>query len=70
MYPGILSFAVFHLNFLRKMLEMGASKHWKYALKVLTGETSLNSNALFEYFKPLTKWLEKENLKAGVKINW
>ena len=45
------------------MLKLGASKHWTYALNELTGEKTLNSNALFEYFKPLKDYLEAENLK-------
>ena len=47
----------------RNMLKLGASKHWTYALNELTGEKTLNSNALFEYFKPLKDYLEAENLK-------
>lgn len=45
------------------MLKLGASKHWKDALNELTGERTLNSNALFEYFKPLKEYLEAENIK-------
>jgi hypothetical protein len=52
----------------RKMLELGASKHWKEALETLTGERTINANALFEYFEPLTKWLLKENKKDFLNI--
>ncbi len=50
------------------MLELGASKHWKEALETLTGERTINANALFEYFEPLTKWLLKENKKDFLNI--
>ena len=45
------------------MLKLGASKHWHYALKQLTGEKTLNADALFDYFKPLKEYLESENKK-------
>ena len=45
------------------MLELGSSKHWKVALKLLTGEENMSAKALFEYFEPLIKWLIKENKK-------
>lgn len=48
---------------LKKTLKLGASKHWKYALEELTGERALNTNALFEYFNPLIKYLEEEDKK-------
>jgi peptidyl-dipeptidase A len=45
------------------MLELGTSKHWTAALRLLTNEGTLNANALFEYFQPLYEWLVKENNK-------
>jgi peptidyl-dipeptidase A len=47
------------------MLKLGASKHWHYALKQLTGEKTLNANALFDYFMPLKEYLESENQKIN-----
>ncbi|RNA19074.1 angiotensin-converting enzyme [Brachionus plicatilis] len=47
--------------FLKRMLELGASKHWSEALKVLTNQDKISSDALFEYFKPLYEWLIQEN---------
>ncbi|RNA14455.1 angiotensin-converting enzyme-like [Brachionus plicatilis] len=49
--------------FLKKMLEMGASKHWSIALNTLTGETEVTADAIFEYFEPLQDWLQEENSK-------
>ncbi len=46
---------------LRAMLAMGASKPWPEALKVLSGETQMDSSALLEYFAPLRKWLQEQN---------
>jgi hypothetical protein len=45
------------------MLALGASKHWSYALKKLSNETTVSADAIIEYFKPLENWLIKENLK-------
>jgi hypothetical protein len=50
-------------SYLKKMLELGASKHWSYALKTLSNENVVSADAIIEYFKPLQQWLEKENLK-------
>jgi peptidyl-dipeptidase A len=47
----------------RKMMSLGASRHWKYALKTLTGQDEISTDALFEYFDPLLTWLEIENSK-------
>lgn len=49
------------------MLELGASKHWSYALNVLTNQTKVSADALLEYFSPLEKWLRKENAKYVIK---
>lgn len=45
------------------MLELGASKHWTYALKLLTGQSKVTAEPLLKYFAPLTEWLIKENSK-------
>jgi hypothetical protein len=44
---------------------MGASRHWSYALKVITDgvENDVTAEAILEYFAPLTDWLRKENAK-------
>lgn len=47
----------------RKMLKLGASKHWSYALRGLSGEKEVKADPIFEYFEPLIKWLQIENSK-------
>jgi hypothetical protein len=44
------------------MLELGSSKHWSGALKLMTGESKVSVKSILRYFEPLIKWLEKENL--------
>ena len=52
------------------MLELGSSKPWKEAMEVMTGEPKMDTGAFREYFKPLEKWLMKENKKNGVMVGW
>ena len=52
------------------MLEMGLSKPWPEALKALTGESTIDAQALLEYFSPLRKWLDEQNAAAGAKPGW
>ncbi|KAK4883480.1 hypothetical protein RN001_006799 [Aquatica leii] len=46
---------------LRAGLSLGASKHWKDALKVMTDETDLDASAIMDYFKPLYDYLKLQN---------
>ena len=55
---------------LNAMLEMGQSKPWPEALKVLTGETSIDAGALLEYFDPLKKWLDAQNASLNSTPGW
>lgn len=56
------------------MLKLGGSKHWKEALKQMTGDTNIRTEPFKKYFKPLIDFLMNENkgdvgwAKAG--INW
>lgn len=52
-------------DLLRAGLSLGRSVHWSEALKAMTGETELRSDALLEYYKPLYEFLKEENAKAG-----
>ena len=49
---------------------LGASKPWKEAMTVMTGEPRMNTDALREYFSPLENWLKEENKKNGVTVGW
>jgi peptidyl-dipeptidase A len=55
---------------LNAMLEMGQSKPWPEALKVLTGEDRMDANAMMEYFAPLKTWLDQQNAAANAKPGW
>lgn len=37
-------------------------------METITGQTEMKSDALVEYFKPLTEWLEKQN--ENETIGW
>jgi peptidyl-dipeptidase A len=53
---------------LRKMMEMGQSRPWPEALKVLTGEDKMDATAILSYFAPLHEWLKEQN--KGKKCGW
>lgn len=59
---------------LLNMLKLGGSKHWKEALKQMTGDTNIRTEPFKKYFQPLIDFLMNENkgdvgwAKAG--INW
>jgi peptidyl-dipeptidase A len=55
---------------LKKMLEMGRSQPWPVELNVLTGERQMDAGAILDYFAPLKKWLDEQNIKNGVKPGW
>ena len=55
---------------MKEMEVLGASKPWKEAMTVMTGEPRMNTDALREYFSPLENWLKEENIKNGVKVGW
>ncbi|KRX52995.1 Propionyl-CoA carboxylase alpha chain, mitochondrial [Trichinella sp. T9] len=43
------------------MLQLGSSRHWRQALRLVTGEQKLSVEPLKEYFQPLMDWLREEN---------
>jgi peptidyl-dipeptidase A len=47
-------------DFLRKIMQPGASKDWRKVLKESTGD-ELNAKAMLEYFDPLVQWLKEQN---------
>merc|ERR1711994_885620 len=55
---------------MRSMLKMGASKPWKEAMREMTGQPEMSTEALREYFAPLEAWLEEENRRAGITVGW
>ena len=53
---------------LAKMMAMGASRPWPDALEALTGERRMDATALLDYFAPLKKWLDEQNM--GHHVGW
>ena len=46
---------------LNTVLEMGSSKPWQEAYKVLTGNEQMDATAILDYFAPLHTWLKNKN---------
>ncbi len=46
---------------LNTVLEMGSSKPWQEAYKVLTGNEQMDATAILDYFAPLHTWLKAKN---------
>ena len=46
---------------LNTVLEMGSSKPWQEAYKVLTGKEEMDATAVLDYFSPLQAWLKEQN---------
>ena len=55
---------------MKEMLKLGASRPWKEAMRVMTGQPEMSTQALREYFRPLENWLRRENKKAGMSGDW
>ncbi len=53
---------------LKAMLELGQSKPWPEAMRVMTGEDRADASAMLEYFAPLMTWLKQQN--GEEKIGW
>jgi len=55
---------------LNTMLEMGSSKPWQQAHKVLTGSEQMDATAILDYFAPLQTWLKKKNVASGAQCGF
>jgi peptidyl-dipeptidase A len=53
---------------LKQMLALGASRPWREALQVLSGETEMDASAILDYYAPLMAWLQKQN--QGQTCGW
>ena len=53
---------------LQQMLEMGASRPWPEALRVITGSPQMDATAMLDYFAPLKSWLDTQN--KGQSCGW
>ena len=47
---------------LRAMLALGASRPWPDALEALTGSRTMDATAIIDYFAPLKRWLDEQNI--------
>jgi peptidyl-dipeptidase A len=54
-------------DFLRSILEPGATRDWNDVLREATG-SGLSAGPMMSYFEPLTGWLAERN--AGRKVGW
>ena len=50
------------------MLELGQSKPWPEAMRVMTGQDKADASAMLEYFQPLLAWLKEQNRNG--KVGW
>ena len=54
-------------DFLRRIMEKGATEDWRQVLREATGE-DLSTRAMVAYFQPLMSWLREQN--QGRQIGW
>uniref|UniRef100_UPI003A9A66D7 Pteronotus davyi ACE2 ectodomain n=1 Tax=Pteronotus davyi TaxID=94956 RepID=UPI003A9A66D7 len=57
---------------LLKMLELGKSQPWTFALENIVGERKINVRPLLDYFRPLFNWLKEQNSNSfvGWRTDW
>ncbi len=55
---------------IRDAMQLGASKKWIHALKILTNTTQLDARPMLDYFAPLMRYLQTENNRTKVYIGW
>nr|XP_022921275.1 angiotensin-converting enzyme-like [Onthophagus taurus] len=44
-------------------LQVGSSIHWSKTLQMMSGQSTMNTSAIYDYFEPLINYLKAENLK-------
>ncbi|XP_061394132.1 angiotensin-converting enzyme-like [Musca vetustissima] len=54
----------------KKMMKMGATKHWRDIMAIATKERRLSAQGVMEYFAPLYIWLKEQNKKLGLIPGW
>uniref|UniRef100_A0A671F1S6 Angiotensin-converting enzyme n=1 Tax=Rhinolophus ferrumequinum TaxID=59479 RepID=A0A671F1S6_RHIFE len=66
--------AKFHIPssvpYIRDAMQLGFSKPWPEAMKLITGQPNMSASAMMNYFKPLLDWLLTENGRHGEKLGW
>ena len=53
---------------MKEMMKMGSSLPWKEAMKKITGNNEMSTQAFRDYFKPLENWLKRYNEENGVTV--
>ena len=49
-------------------MSLGNTEPWPVAMEIITGQRNIDAGPLLEYFRPLQKWLKKEN--KGKVVGW
>ncbi|KAL9913519.1 angiotensin-converting enzyme-related protein [Glossina fuscipes] len=57
-------------NMIKKMMQLGAAKHWRDVMEIATSERKLSAKGLMEYFGPLFIWLKEENKRLDIQTGW
>ncbi|KAJ8365026.1 hypothetical protein SKAU_G00138570 [Synaphobranchus kaupii] len=52
------------------VMKLGFSKPWPETMAMITGQPHMSALPLMEYFKPLSTWLRKENIKNQEVLGW
>ena len=45
----------------RSVLKLGASRPWREAMQLMTGQREFDAGPMMEYFEPLIAWLQTQN---------
>uniref|UniRef100_A0A1A9WP80 Angiotensin-converting enzyme n=1 Tax=Glossina brevipalpis TaxID=37001 RepID=A0A1A9WP80_9MUSC len=57
-------------NMIKKMMQLGATKHWRDVMEIATSERKLTAKGIMEYFGPLFIWLKEENKRLDIETGW
>ncbi|KRZ19553.1 Propionyl-CoA carboxylase alpha chain, mitochondrial [Trichinella pseudospiralis] len=55
---------------LSSVMQLGATKPWQEALKLVSRKALLSAEGMLEFFEPLHDWLKRENEKAHECYGW
>ena len=52
----------------RSVLKLGASRPWREAMQLMTGQQDFDAGPMMEYFEPLISWLRTQNNRH--RVGW
>jgi len=52
----------------RSVLRLGASRPWREAMAMMTGQSEFDAGPILEFFQPLASWLRAQN--SGHHVGW